>query len=226
MKNTFMDGQLRLNGSLFWVEWSDVQILAQDPGNPAPLPLNITRNLGNVSSKGFELEGAYAFTANLTFSGSAYYGDAEVQGRNTGSALGPHALGMRRYVCPINGDISGNQMERQSKWQATLSAEWRDELAFGFAQEYYLRWDMAHQSKQYAEAVNLAWVPERTIVNASIGVVGERFEAQLWARNLFDEQYVSGALVGQPNVQYNAYLGERQTYGLTFTARLEDAANW
>ena len=67
---------------------------------------------------------------------------------------------------------------------------------------------------------------ERTIINASIGIVGERFEAQLWARNLFDEQYVSGALVGQPNVQYNAYLGERQTYGLTITARLEDVANW
>ena len=226
MKNTFLDGQLRLNGSLFWVEWSDVQILAQDPGNPAPLPLNITRNLGNVSSKGFELEGAYAYTANLTLSGSAYYGDAKYKDGTRDLRWARTPLVCDDIVCPINGDIGGNQMERQSKWQATLAAEWRDELAFGFAQEYYLRWDMAHQSKQYAEAVNLAWVPERTIVNASIGIVGERFEAQLWARNLFDEQYVSGALVGQPNVQYNAYLGERRTYGLTFTTRLEDVANW
>ena len=226
MKNTFMGGQLRLNGSLFWVEWSNVQITAQDPGNPAILPLNITRNLGNVRSTGFELEGAYAFTANLTLSGSAYYGDAKYKEGTRDLRWARTPLVCDDIVCPINGDIAGNQMERQSKWQATLSAEWRDELAFGFAQEYYLRWDMAYQSKQYAEAVNLSWVPERTIVNASIGIVGDRFEAQLWARNLFDEQYVSGALVGQPNVQYNAYLGERQTYGLTFTARLEDVANW
>ena len=226
MKNTFMGGQLRLNGSLFWVEWSNVQITAQDPGNPAILPLNITRNLGNVRSTGFELEGAYAFTANLTLSGSAYYGDAKYKDGTRDLRWARTPLVCDDIVCPINGDIAGNQMERQSKWQATLSAEWRDELAFGFAQEYYLRWDMAYQSKQYAEAVNLSWVPERTIVNASIGIVGDRFEAQLWARNLFDEQYVSGALVGQPNVQYNAYLGERQTYGLTITARLEDVANW
>ena len=226
MKNTFMGGQLRLNGSLFWVEWSDVQITAQDPGNPAILPLNITRNLGNVRSTGFELEGAYAFTANLTLSGSAYYGDAKYKDGTRDLRWARTPLVCDDIVCPTNGDIAGNQMERQSKVQATLSAEWRDELAVGFAQEYYLRWDMAYQSKQYAEAVNLSWVPERTIVNASIGIVGERFEAQLWARNLFDEQYVSGALVGQPNVQYNAYLGERQTYGLTITARLEDVANW
>ena len=128
-------------------------------------------------------------------------------------------------VCATNGDIGGNQMERQSKVQTTIAAEWRDELALDFAQEYYLRWDLGYQSKQYAEAVNLSWAPERTIVNASIGIVGELYEAQLWARNLFDEQYVSGILVGQPNIQYNAYLGERRTYGLRVIVDFDAFAN-
>ena len=224
-KNTFMDGALRLNGSLFWIEWSDVQITAQDPGNPAVLPLNITRNLGNVRSTGFELDGAYAVSANLTISGSAYFGDAKYKDGTLDLRWGRTPLVCDDVVCATSGDIGGNQMERQSKWQATLAAEWRDELALSFAQEYYFRADLGYQSKQYAESVNLSWAPERTIVNASIGIVGETYEAQLWARNLFDEQYVSGILVGQPNVQYNAYLGERRTYGLRVIVNFDSLTN-
>jgi outer membrane receptor protein involved in Fe transport len=41
------------------------------------------------------------------------------------------------------------------------------------------------------------------------------YSAQLWARNLFDKKYVASVIVGQPNTQYNAYLGERRTFGLT-----------
>ncbi len=224
-KNTFMDGALRLNGSLFWIEWSDVQITAQDPGNPAILPLNITRNLGDVRSTGFELEGALALTANLTVSGTAYYGDAKYKDGTRDLRWGRTPLVCDDVVCSTNGDIGGNQMERQSKWQATLSAEWRDELVLAIAQEYYLRADLGYQSKQYAEAVNLSWAPERTIVNATAGIVGETYEVQLWARNLFDEQYVSGILVGQPNVQYNAYLGERRTYGLRVIVNFDNLVN-
>ncbi|MYE49598.1 MAG: TonB-dependent receptor [Gammaproteobacteria bacterium] len=125
-------------------------------------------------------------------------------------------------MCPIDGHVGGNQMQRQSKWQATYGAEWRDELALGFAEEYFIRIDVAYQSKQYADAMNLAWVPERNIANASIGVIGRWYEARLWARNLFDELYVSGATVGVPNRQYNAYLGERRTFGLTFIANFDN----
>ena len=72
---------------------------------------------------------------------------------------------------------------------------------------------------------SLAWVPERNIANASIGVIGSWYEARLWARNLFDELYVSGASVGVPNRQYNAYLGECRTFGLTLVANFDTFVN-
>ncbi|MXW45782.1 MAG: hypothetical protein F4109_10115 [Gammaproteobacteria bacterium] len=65
-------------------------------------------------------------------------------------------------------------------------------------------------------------MPERNIAKASIGVIGRWYEARLWARNLFDELYVSGAPVGVPNRQYNAYLGERRTFGLTFVVNFDN----
>jgi len=224
-KNTLMDGRWRLNGSLFWIEWSDVQIRAQDPGNPDDLSLSLTANLGDVSSRGFEVETAYALSSNLTVSGSAYFGDAKYKEGTLDKRWGGLPSVCDDVVCPIDGHVGGNQMQRQSKWQGTLGAEWRDELALNFAEEYFIRFDAAYQSKQYADAMNLAWVPERAIVNASIGMTGSWYEARLWARNLFDEQYVSGATVGVPNRQYNAYLGERRTFGLTLVANFAALAD-
>ena len=224
-KNILLDGRLRLNGSLFWIDWSDVQIRAQDPGNPDDLSLSLTANLGDVSSKGFELEAAYALSENLTVSGSAYFGDAKYEEGTFDKRWGELPSVCDDIVCPIDGHVGGNQMQRQSKWQATFGTEWRDELALGFAEEYFIRLDVAYQSRQYADAMNLAWVPERNITNASIGVIGSWYEARLWARNLFDELYVSGASVGVPNRQYNAYLGERRTFGLTLVANFDTFVN-
>jgi iron complex outermembrane recepter protein len=75
-KNTFDEGRIRLNATLFMIRWTDVQIFAQDTGNPAPLPVSIIRNLGDVHSAGVEIEAGYAATDNLEFSGAFYYGDA------------------------------------------------------------------------------------------------------------------------------------------------------
>jgi iron complex outermembrane recepter protein len=214
-KNTFDDGRIRLNGTLFLIRWTDVQIFAQDTGNPAPLPLSIIRNLGDVHSAGVELEAGYAPTDNLDFSATFYYGDAYYAQGTSDLRWGRIPAVCDDVACASNGDIGGNQTERQSKVQASVAAEWRRPLAVGEDLEYYARSDVSYQSKQFNEAVNISWIPARTLVNLSTGVVGEKYDVQLWARNLFDEEYVASVIVGLPNTQYNAYLGERRTFGVT-----------
>ncbi|MDX2144477.1 MAG: TonB-dependent receptor, partial [Rhodospirillaceae bacterium] len=218
-KNTFNDGRVRLNGTLFMIRWTDVQIFAQDTGNPAPLPISIVRNLGDVNSSGVELEAAYVPTDNLNFSGTLYYGDAHYAKGTSDLRWGRVPAVCDDVVCKRNGDISGLQTERQSKWQGTVSAEWQDELNMGNDLQYYLRSDVSYQSKQFNDAVNISWIPGRTLVNASLGIQGEQFDVQLWSRNLFDKKYVASVLVGVPNTQYNSYLGERRTFGVTLKAR-------
>jgi iron complex outermembrane receptor protein len=218
-KNTFNDGQIQFNATLFYIDWSNVQILAADEGNVNPLSRSIVRNVGDVTSKGIELEGAIAASENLSFYGTMYYGDANYKKGTIDGRWGRVPSVCDDVVCSINGDIGGNQMERQSEFQATLGGEWADDLPGDLDLGYYVRADMGHQSKMYAEAVNLAWIPSRTVVNASAGLEGDWFDVQLWVRNLFDSSYISNVVVQQPNVAYNAYFGERQTFGLTFTAR-------
>ena len=217
-KNTFNDGQIQLNATLFLIEWSNVQIVAQDEGNPNPLPISIVLNLGEVSSKGIEFEGAIAASENLSFNGSLYYGDSNYQEGTTDLRWARIPAVCDDVVCSTSGDIGGNQMERQSKFQASLGAEWAGQLPGNMDLDYYIRADLGYQSKMFAEAVNLAWIQARTLVNASTGISGEWYDVQLWVRNLFDKSYVANTVVQSPNSAYNAYFGERQTFGLTFTA--------
>ena len=218
-KNTFDEGRLRLNGTLFMIRWTDVQIFAQDTGNPAPLPISIVRNLGDVHSAGIEVEGAYAPSEKLDLTANLYYGDAHYADGTSDLRWGRVPAVCDDVVCNRNGDIGGLQTERQSKVQANLGSEWHDVLPVGQEWRYYARTDVSYQSKQYNEAVNISWIPARTLVNASFGAIGEKYDVQLWARNLLDKEYVASVIVGVPNTQYNAYLGERRTFGITARAR-------
>ncbi len=217
-KNTFADGRVRLNGTLFMIRWSDLQIPAPDTGNPAVLPIPIIRNLGDVHSAGVELEAGFAPNAKLDLSGALYYGDAHYAQGTSNLNWGRIPAVCDDVVCKRNGDISGKQTERQSKVQASFAVEWHDALPFGQDLHYFLRSDLSYQSKQFNDAVNISWIPARTLLNANIGIENEKYDLQLWSRNLTDEQYVASVIVGAPNTQYNAYLGERRTVGLTLKA--------
>lgn len=218
-KNTFNDGQIQLNATLFYIDWSNVQILAADEGNVNPLSRSIVRNVGDVTSKGIEMDGAIAANENLSFYGTLYYGDTNYKRGTIDGRWGRVPSVCDDVVCNINGDIGGNQLERQSEFQTTVGGEWTGELSSDMDLDYFIRADLAHQSKMFGEAVNLSIVPARTIINAAIGVEGDGYSIQLWGKNITDESYVSNAVVQQPNVAYNAYLGERATFGITLTAR-------
>jgi iron complex outermembrane receptor protein len=200
------------------IRWSDLQIPAPDTGNPAVLPIPIIRNLGDVHSAGVELEAGFAPNAKLDLSGALYYGDAHYAQGTSNLNWGRIPAVCDNVVCNANGDISGKQTERQSKVQASFAVEWHDALPFGQGLRYFLRSDVSYQSKQFNDAVNISWIPARTLLNANIGIENEKYDLQLWSRNLTDEQYVASVIVGGPNTQYNAYLGERRTVGLTLKA--------
>ena len=216
-KNTF--GNFTLNADIFLIKWSDQQIPAADPGNPAVLPIVITLNLGDTTSKGFEFDGAWAASENLTFNGALYYGDASYNDGTFHLNYARTPAVCDDVVCSTNGDISGNQTPRAPRFMGTAGAEWADSLGGSMNLEYYVRGDLTYQSKSYADEINLAWVPKRTVANASLGLAGDNFEVQLWVKNLFDEKYAAVAQIQQPNVKYDSTLGERRTVGLTATLR-------
>lgn len=73
-KGTFLDGALRLNGSIFFMDWKDPQVgtISVNAGT------SITVNAGAAESKGVELSGDWDVTDNFNLRGAFSYTKAEL----------------------------------------------------------------------------------------------------------------------------------------------------
>jgi iron complex outermembrane receptor protein len=220
-KNTFFDGRLLLNASVFYIDWTQMQVRSI-PSNfnaaaNTQAPPVIFLNLGNARSKGVEIESAFAVTDELSLNLSAALQDPKYK-KGTKSRRFAGTANCDNVLCPVDGEIGGKRLDRAYTFAFTAGANWEASLTDSI--DYYIRADVTYQNKQYAEEMNLAWLPSRTLVNASIGLVGgEMWEVQLWGKNLFDKKYVANSLFIIQFGSYSPSYGERLTAGATFTLK-------
>lgn len=225
-KNDFFDRTLRLNVSLFYVDWSNLQITAARhdtgvaPGLPSP---SLMANVGGVEVKGIEVEGQWMPTNNIRVDYGVSYSDATYT-EDSVSFRFANAQNCDGVVCPTAAQgtgIGGNQLERSPAVEAQLGLEYSDSLSNGW--DWYVRGDADYRSKQYVDEFSLAWAPARTLINLRAGLTAGRYTAQVWAKNLFDEEYVSNAIFtigvgGGRSAGYVPFLGERRSVGVTLKA--------
>ncbi|MDX2222018.1 MAG: TonB-dependent receptor, partial [Rhodospirillaceae bacterium] len=217
-KNRFLDDRLQINGALFYTKWANLQV-GGFPSNipPGVVVAAIVLNSGAARAYGLELEAVAVVTDNLTVNFGGSIADPKfkqnqfIQGGITGLC--------DNVVCARNGDVSGNLLPRQSKEQFNAGFTYEAELAADWTA--YVRGDVAWQSSQPLEPQNLASIAGRTVANASVGAIYGNYELQLWAKNLFDETYISGSNVdtGRNNTRYTPTLGASRTVGVTARAR-------
>ncbi len=221
LKNTLLDGAATLNLAAFYIDWGDLQINRQ-PTVPAPFVSLITDNIGSASSKGIEVEGVWEFAPGFAINAGLAYIDASFDEGTISARLltsGSGSFGAipicDDIICNANGDVGGNEVPRTSdfQWNVGVSGEVpvvADIDAFG-------RVDVAGQSSQFVSEINAASIEARTLVNTTIGVRGENWSASVWARNLFDREYVANAFFIAQSFQLNYIptLGNRRRVGAT-----------
>lgn len=224
-KNTLLDGSFVLNGAIFLTKWADQQINSLDPLG-TPFTATLTRNLGNATIWGIELEGTYRATENVTFDFAfshteGTYDDGTIDELFTrGFPIAGFPPPCDDVVCSTAGDIGGNDLERAPDTQFSVGGQWED--TFGDDYRYFLRADVGYQSSFFSDSLNIASSPSRTVFNARAGFDFNQFEIAVWARNLFDEKYVSNSLQIVQSFSNNIlgqYLGERRTFGVTISTR-------
>ncbi len=211
-KNMFMDRRLTFNVAAYYIDWTNMQ------GTVPPLQASLSSsdvvtNIGDATSVGIEIESV--FHINHMFSidtglswNDAYYDDGV---KYSAAESSFHCDGV---TCPADGDVSGNQLQRSSKEQASLGLNLHTALA-GWAVSGRL--DANYQSKQYVTPLNLAWAPARTIVNGSLNLISpmNRWEVSLWGKNLEDKQYAANSFyIGVFN-QYMVGKIARRSFGST-----------
>lgn len=100
-RTSMMNGQLQLDGTLYWIDWNDIQVTQRSPSG-----FIFTANAGRARNRGFEASATYRPISALTLQGSVTYLDGELR-RDFGSGSG---------LVP-----AGSQLPGASQWQVSDS---------------------------------------------------------------------------------------------------------
>ena len=101
-RSDFLDRRLQLDGTLFYIDWSDIQLRQQTPSG-----LNYAVNAGKARSRGLEGAASWLVTPSLKLSANATYLDAELTEdfvSNPGQGI-PVTVG-RRYATPRSLEVA------------------------------------------------------------------------------------------------------------------------
>ena len=226
-KTTWAGGNLLLNAALFHQTYSDFQL------NSFLGTSFVVRSIPEVVSKGLDAELLWQATPGLMLQAGVMYADTKYGDDIPGcDFVGP---GQTTAQCPAIGalyKLPGAQMSFAPKFSGSLSATWEWDIGsnlegrFNIGGKYMSRYntgsDLDVEKEQDAYAV----------VNARLGIGARdrKWQLELWALNLFDQDYVQvgfdGPLQalgtpepGNPKNTYNAFLGAPRTYGATLRFR-------
>lgn len=213
VKNTFADGKGYLNADVFYIDWSSLQV----PQTPTGAPINtatVVVNLGGAKSRGIEVSASYELVNGFTLDASlayfkATFNDGVISGRLARARV------CDNVVCPSNGDVSGNTIQRTSPFSWNLGATYKAPIANQMSA--FLRFDVFGQAKQYTDEGNVTIIPARALANLQIGVEGDRWRVAAYAKNLFNKTFVSNAFfTATPfGTSYVPSIGAKRRIGVT-----------
>lgn len=186
IKAELLNRRVAVELDVYQLDWSDIvipQVVSTIDGQDIITPTGVNVNAGDASIKGIEFSLTARPMAGLDLNFGVAYSDPKYDNAQVDSFVDFPSFAP-------DGDISGNQILRTSKIQANAGVQITRILANDA--EFFMRSDVTHRGKQFADASNQAIVPKSTQVNASLGWRAESWSVELWGRNLTDEDAPTG----------------------------------
>jgi iron complex outermembrane receptor protein len=163
IKNAFLNNRLILNGSVYYMDITDMQVTEA----VAPVVSYLT-NAAEATAKGVELEMTARVFDGLSLMAGFGYSDVEFDSFKDAM-----------------GDYKGNKNPYAPEYTFNIGAQYRHYSGF------YVRADLIGYGKMYFDKANEYSRDAYEIVNAKIGYETEDFDIYLYAKNLFDKEYDS-----------------------------------
>ena len=189
-KSTIADGRMRLNGNLFFIDWTEQQLTNTifTPSGGTVRATSLIQNVGETSVKGLELEMSALVTDNWTLDLTYAYIDSEIdayisqdQADLIGGDGSPAALASL-------GSVAGNRSPRSSEHQASLITRYERPMNNGWT--WFVGGDVSYESSRFSQVHNLAETGDRTYVGLRTGIRAENWDVMLWGKNVTDEDAV------------------------------------
>jgi outer membrane receptor protein involved in Fe transport len=172
-KGKFLDNKVLLEASLYWIDWSNIQEEVYLP----TCSYYYISNLGQVASRGFDVQAEWQVSKELVLSGTAGLTDA----RYTKTLI------QEGQILAKDGDSLA-----QPEWTATLSAEYTTQILAdteGFARldyEFSGSYDREGSSEVFGVDPTLRFAPATHYVSARLGVKRGAWDVELYGDNLLN----------------------------------------
>ena len=190
VKTSWLDKRLQLNASLFYIDWSDMQVEVLTSGG-ATVYID---NAGKATSKGTEIELIARPIAGLEVIAGAAYTKAEYDDFSQG---------------PFVHD--GNRVVDSPEYTLNLGGTYR------FTNGLFVSGRYAQFGEIFFDPANTQSQSSYGIVDAKIGYETKHFDMYLYSNNLFDEEYATRAF--EVSNRWYGRSGEPRTFGIMLTGR-------
>jgi iron complex outermembrane receptor protein len=165
-----------MNVALFYILVNDAQV----PTLVLPEALTVTRNAGELKSRGVELELSATPSKGWQIEYNFGYTNAEYS----------------KLRVPNQGvevDLEGNKQIFTPEITSMLAVQYGHRISEWQSLKVVLRGEAMYIGDQYFDLANNIKQNAYSLFNARAGVSGNNFELMFWMRNIADKRYISYA---------------------------------
>ncbi len=181
IKGTLLDGRAQFSAAVYSADWDAQSATARQVTLPDGSTDFLSGNVigGVIDLFGFEVEGVWAATDNLTLEGTFSYNEAEFKVfEDCGDCA--FLLG----TTDISG--RGNVKSRSPETQASLSGTYQARLNDVY--DWFTRLDFIHTGSRYATDANLLETGDANRFNLRVGIENENLRLEAYGENLFEDR--------------------------------------
>ncbi len=204
IKSELLDNTLRVNGSVFFLDWSDLQFESFRFLTPGDLSSNFeqTINIEDAEAFGVEVEFAWVPIENLTFTGALGWIDTEITSDTKAEITGGFVVDLKGLELPKAPELTFN-VAGEYRWPISESEAW-------------VRVEYIHRDGQYSDIEGLTNLqtrgpspnqglvrpvgpgefpylsPDYDLVHLRAGIDLERWSIGVYVQNVTDEEYYTG----------------------------------
>ena len=177
-KGDFADDTLRLNAAVFYMDYTDLQVVRFGPVPGSVFGTFQTTNIGGATINGLEMDFIWYPTENFSISGNYAYLDSETEDLTLNTFTGP-------------ADFSGLPLRKSPKNSYNLIAnyDWSSNNGSWNVRAQFSHTDDQHVDyPTYTETI----IEDADLLDASVGWTSPEGMYQLifWGKNLTDEVYI------------------------------------
>lgn len=192
IKSTWLDGRLRANGSVYFIDSKNVQVTQAIPGGGAGAVTSVAVNQASAETYGLELELTAALTDRLTATATLAYTNPEFKEGcddfefvlNSGGIAYNPATDFGSPLC----SIKGNRLPLVPETQGSLLVTYAQ--PFAGDKEFFVSGSFTHEGSKYIQVHNLAETGDTNMLGLRLGVRSERWSITAFGRNLTDEDTI------------------------------------